>query len=197
VGFADSGSPAQTASEAYTLAVATPLIPTASPLSGGVVSVAYSVTLDSGGTAPYSCSITAGAVPAGLTLNAATCVISGTPSSAGVYGFTVRNADSASPAQVKSQAYNLTVATLLTLAASPLNTGAVGLKLFGRSGARGDFALLMRGYRGHASFWPNIERRNMRFKWFARSRGREFAHSEGDRQQRTRAGGDADLLPDN
>ncbi len=60
---------------------AAPLTITTSSLPNGVINSAYSVTLAaSGGTAPYnSWSIVAGALPAGLNLNANSGAITGTP----------------------------------------------------------------------------------------------------------------------
>lgn len=57
--------------------------------------VAYSVTLQaSGGQTPYtSWTITAGALPVGITLGAATGIISGTTTTSGVYNFTVTLTD--------------------------------------------------------------------------------------------------------
>lgn len=56
----------------------------------GYVGVAYSNTCPaSGGTAPYVFSISAGALPAGLTIGAGTGVISGTPTTKGTATFTV------------------------------------------------------------------------------------------------------------
>ncbi|MGV9009922.1 putative Ig domain-containing protein [Brevundimonas sp.] len=73
--------------------------------------VAYSLSLTaSGGAAPYSFAVTAGALPAGLTL-AADGHLSGTPTAAGNYGFTVTATDSstgAGPASI-SQIFSLTV----------------------------------------------------------------------------------------
>lgn len=61
---------------------------------GGTVGTPYSTTLQaSGGTGPYTFSIASGALPAGLTLNAATGVISGTPSAAGASAFTAQVRD--------------------------------------------------------------------------------------------------------
>jgi hypothetical protein len=64
-------------------------------LANGTVGTAYSATLAaSGGTTPYTWSITAGSLPAGLTLQASTGVINGTPTTAGTYNFTVQVSDS-------------------------------------------------------------------------------------------------------
>jgi large repetitive protein len=79
----------------YTLAVAAPTI-TLTPASLPAMSVgtAFNQTLvASGGQPAYSYAIVAGAVPAGVSLNTASGVISGTPTQAGAYNFTVRATD--------------------------------------------------------------------------------------------------------
>ncbi|MDE2155999.1 MAG: putative Ig domain-containing protein [Xanthomonadaceae bacterium] len=83
---------------------------TLSPASLGPLTVgaAYSQTITpSGGTAPYAFSVSAGALPAGLALNASTGVLSGTPTAGGAYNFTVGVHDSG--AGTGSQAYSVTV----------------------------------------------------------------------------------------
>ncbi len=56
---------------------------------------AYSSTLKAtGGTGPYTYSIVTGSLPAGLSLNPATGVISGTPTTDGTYSFTSKATDS-------------------------------------------------------------------------------------------------------
>jgi LPXTG-motif cell wall-anchored protein len=62
---------------------------TTSTLAGGKVNVAYTQTLAATGTGPISFAVTAGALPAGLTLDPATGVISGTPTAAGSVSFTI------------------------------------------------------------------------------------------------------------
>jgi hypothetical protein len=64
-------------------------------LPRGTVGVAYSRTFTAArGILPYSFSISAGAVPPGLTLDAVTGELSGTPTTAGTYSFEVLASDS-------------------------------------------------------------------------------------------------------
>jgi uncharacterized repeat protein (TIGR01451 family) len=107
---ADSESPAETATQALTLTVnQPPVVVSTTALPGGTVGVAYSQQLAaSGGVAPYSWSVEGGSLPAGLSLSAAG-VLSGTPTAAGAFAFTVEAADSESPAVSGTQALTLTV----------------------------------------------------------------------------------------
>ena len=67
---------------------------TFTPPPPGKVSELYSVQLTvTGGTGPFTWSIAAGALPPGLTLNPTTGLLSGTPTTAGSFGFTVRVTD--------------------------------------------------------------------------------------------------------
>lgn len=61
-----------------------------------------------GGTTPYQYAVTSGGLPPGLTL-AANGVISGTPTSAGQYGFTVTVTDASPTPQTAEQTYQITV----------------------------------------------------------------------------------------
>ena len=68
---------------------------TPSPLPSGMAGELYSVTLEAtGGTEPYTWSLTSGDLPDGLSLNASSGEISGTPTAAGVFGFTILVTDS-------------------------------------------------------------------------------------------------------
>ncbi|WP_441816974.1 autotransporter domain-containing protein [Lysobacter sp. TAF61] len=92
----------------YTLAVAAPQLAFAlSALPQATHGAAYDQPLDvSGGTAPYAFAITAGALPAGLTLDAAGR-LSGAPEQAGHYALTVQVRDAYGFAA--SQAFDLQV----------------------------------------------------------------------------------------
>ncbi|HYM75014.1 MAG TPA: SBBP repeat-containing protein [Candidatus Dormibacteraeota bacterium] len=80
-------------------------------LSGGTVSTPYSQQLvAANGTTPYTWSLSAGVLPAGLTLNASTGVISGTPTTKGTSNFTVQVADS--QANTTTQALSITISDL-------------------------------------------------------------------------------------
>ncbi|MFZ2755066.1 MAG: Calx-beta domain-containing protein, partial [Lysobacteraceae bacterium] len=84
-------------SRAYTIAIAAPtIVLPATPLAGGTLAVAYSATISpaSGGTSPYAYAVTAGALPAGLNLNAATGAITGTPGAVGTFNFDITATDS-------------------------------------------------------------------------------------------------------
>jgi chitinase len=64
-------------------------------MPAGTAGAAYSQTLTSGGTAPFTWSVTGGALPSGTTLAASTGALSGAPSAAGTFTFTVQAANSA------------------------------------------------------------------------------------------------------
>jgi Putative Ig domain len=114
----DAGAPPQTRTATFTLVVSAPtIVPltiTTTALPAGKVSQAYSASLSAtGGTVPYTWAITAGALPAGLALNTASGLISGTPT-AGTTGtaLTFRVTDAANPAQTTTANLTLSIAPL-------------------------------------------------------------------------------------
>ena len=100
------------------------VIVTTSPLTGGVLGVGYTNTFTAtGGSTPYSWSITSGSVP-GLTL-ATNGILSGTPASAGTNIFTVQLADNIGFTTNKSFTL-VVVATAPSIVISSLGNGVIG-----------------------------------------------------------------------
>jgi Putative Ig domain len=127
----DSGSPVQTAPRTLTITIvpATLTITTTS-LPSGQVGVAYSTTLAAtGGTTPYTWSITSGAMPAGLSLNASTGAITGTPTAAVTSSsITFKVTDSGSPVQTAPRTLTITIVpATLTITTTSLPSGQVGV----------------------------------------------------------------------
>ncbi|XQA78327.1 putative Ig domain-containing protein [Xanthomonas sacchari] len=131
VSATDSGASPISGSRAYTLTVAAPTVTLpATTLPNGTAGQAYSaaITQASGGIAPYTYAVTAGALPAGVTVNSATGALSGTPTVTGNFSFTLVATDSTSgtPGQA-SRSYTLAiVAPTLTVAPSTLPSGTAG-----------------------------------------------------------------------
>jgi hypothetical protein len=102
-----------------------PVTITTTSLPDATVGTAYSQTLGaSGGTPPYTWSITTGTLPAGLTLDAATGIISGTPTAVATSSFTVTVTDAASG--TAKQALTITTAAALTVTPATLPAAVVG-----------------------------------------------------------------------
>ncbi|WP_263625889.1 putative Ig domain-containing protein [Xanthomonas campestris] len=118
-----------TASQAYAVTVAGPnLALPASNLPAGTAGQAYTATIApaTGGTAPYSYALTAGALPSGVVLDAATGALSGTPTVSGTFNFTLMVTDSTpSPAAQASQSYTLSIAGATLVPGQPTLPPAV------------------------------------------------------------------------
>jgi hypothetical protein len=108
--------------------VAAPTITTAPALPSGTVGVAYTtVTLAaSDGTPPYLWSIITGSLPPGLSLDATTGTITGTPTQSGPSNFTVQVKDAKQVTATKQ--FSITIAAGLTITTAPvLPRGTVGI----------------------------------------------------------------------
>jgi hypothetical protein len=115
-----SPPPALVVQKAFTITIALTLTITSVPLPGGTVGVPYSQTLaGSGGTPPYTWSVSSGALPPGLQLNASTGVITGTPNSTGPNLFTVTLTDSTGLTAQQQQ--NITIVPALSIATGNLS----------------------------------------------------------------------------
>lgn len=142
------GSGPFTGSQAYVLTINAPTVALApSSLPAGALGVSYSQTVSaSGGVTPYSYAVTAGALPAGLSFSTATGAISGSPTAAGTFNFTITATDSAGGAgpYTASQSYSLTIAApTLTLSPSTVTGGQVGViysQTFSASGGVGPYS---------------------------------------------------------
>lgn len=81
-------------------------------LGNGVTGSPYNQSVVATGVAPITFSVTSGALPPGLTLDANTGAIAGTPTAAGSYAFTIRATDNRATGQsgrTADQAYSVTV----------------------------------------------------------------------------------------
>jgi len=98
-----------TGSTALTVSL-NPLAISTQSLAGGTVGALYSASLAaSGGTLPYTWSISSGLLPTGLSLNSSTGNISGTPTAAGTFTFTVQATDASSPQQTATQSLSIVI----------------------------------------------------------------------------------------
>ena len=101
------------------------VITVVSPLPPGAVGVAYSQKLPvavSGGTPPYTWSVTAGSVP-GLTFDPASLTLSGTPTAGGTYNLTIQATDSTNLNATKSLSLTVSAASLSITTARQLPDG--------------------------------------------------------------------------
>lgn len=107
-----------------TLAVqAVPLSITTAALAGATLNTVYSSRLAGvGGSFPYSWTLAAGSLPAGVMLNGSTGTISGTPTAAGNFSFTVRVSDSGTPQQSTTKTLSIKVSAQSTFTVWPAAT---------------------------------------------------------------------------
>ena len=107
-------------------AYSAPLSLSPASLTNPTVGSTYSQTISaSGGNGTYSYTVTAGSLPAGLSLNASTGALTGTPTAGGAFNFTITATDTASA--TGSKAYSVTVAApTISFSPTTLTAGTVG-----------------------------------------------------------------------
>ena len=115
----------ETASKAITLVIAAAPALSFTP-AAGEVNVAYSQQpVRTGGTAPFAWAVTAGSLPAGLSINASTGLVSGSPTAAGSFSVTITVTDSFN--QVATTTATIVIAALPTLTFPAPAAGQVGV----------------------------------------------------------------------
>jgi hypothetical protein len=126
---------AQTTSQAFSIVIAGVSLAITGNLSGGVVGSPYSATLGATGAygaGTYTFSVTTGALPSGLTLSAGGA-LSGTPSAAGTFNFTVQvtstnpSLGGNSPPLTATQSVTVVVYPVLAITTQSANSGTVGV----------------------------------------------------------------------
>lgn len=139
---ADSSSTTEKASSPFAITIGSTgssLAITGSLTPNATLGKTYSSTDQaSGGTAPYTWSISAGQLPPGLSLAATTGTVSGKPTQAGKFSFSLKVVDSSSPQQSALQQAPITVAAsgideyggLLSMPSPNQNTGLFRVEKF-------------------------------------------------------------------
>ncbi|MBI1762436.1 MAG: putative Ig domain-containing protein, partial [Acidobacteria bacterium] len=108
----------------YTLVATCPTITlTPASLPGGTVGTAYSQAVSASPAGSYSYAVSSGALPTGLTLNASTGAITGTPTTNGSFTFTIRASAGACNG---SSSYSVTIACP-TITLGALANGQAGI----------------------------------------------------------------------
>ncbi|MGK3141905.1 autotransporter domain-containing protein [Pantoea sp. C2G6] len=130
-----SGSSARARVSLTVTPVLLTVLPASGALSAATVGSSWSQTVSAtGGTSPYSFSATA--LPAGITLNAATGLLTGSPTAAGSYSFQVTASDSRGASGTVSYALTVNAAPQAALMMQP-ESGALPEGMAGKVYAQG------------------------------------------------------------
>src|SRR6266851_338037 len=117
----DSSTPRVVVTQTVSLTVAPPLAIVTSTLPNGQVGTPYNATITTtGGSGTLVFGLVSGTLPSGLTLSPQG-VLSGTPTAASSFTFTIAAADSSAQPQLAQQSYTITIASLVisSLAVQP------------------------------------------------------------------------------
>jgi hypothetical protein len=111
ISLSDSQQPPAVVSKIFVIVINMPLGLTTSLLPNGKAGVPYNATLSAtAGVPPYKWSVTQGDLPAGLSLDPSSGVISGTPTGSGTNSFTIGVSDSANPVEDVTAALSIYIA---------------------------------------------------------------------------------------
>jgi len=114
-----------TATKALSIVVNAAVTITTSSLPADTISIAYNQTLAAtGGTGAKTWAVSSGTLPTGLSLNASTGAITGTPTAAGTSNFTARATDTVGATGTK--ALSIVINPAVTITTSSLPGGSVG-----------------------------------------------------------------------
>ena len=171
-----------TATKAVTLVIAAaPSLANPAPPSGQA-GVAYSDALAvTGGTGPFTWAVSGGSLPPGLTLNASTGLLSGTPTDLGLYSFTVKVTDAFGLTATQSLNMTVAVGPLVINATANASTVAQGGTLGYTITVTNTAATAYSGRRVHGPAVRRARRRRLQ-----QQRGGHRGHGVG-------GGADADL----
>ena len=142
VGLADSAATPGSARQALSLTVVNPLpvTITTATLKGGFTGAPYQdQVVASGGVPPYKWSIANGTLPVGLTLDTASGVVVGRPTTAGTSSVTIQVADSGLLNATARQTYSIVIGALtsVTVPAATILTAVAGAAYSQALGATG------------------------------------------------------------
>ena len=106
----DAGIPALPAQKQFVIYVLDPMTITSTEIQGALQQADYNATLAGfGGLAPFSWSVSQGALPEGMTMNGSSGIISGKGALCGEFDFTMRLTDAGAIPLVMDKAFHLSV----------------------------------------------------------------------------------------